>query len=867
MRFSKYIMQHTHGIKNSKGKIYFLKGENIMLKIKKLISITVSLAAIISSISFPVNADDETLTDIRYTQTIFSYDAARDGATYDSNTLKSRNATTVSASEAGISISTNDNTGKAWASVSLDDLGTNALNVKATIDANSTSYKHLLLALTDGNYYRLDQHSNSTNGTLLHIMNMFYNVADTNCNSYGDNTYILSGINNGWTSKSTSGDGNNCAIINGKKHGMKYLAEYNNAAKNDIELNLTLTYLGWTGTVKIGDTVNYFSYNAYSYGLGKAWYNMWNTPKHLILISRGTACENIFKKLEVSKLPYASAYVEGNNIYTTLDTTAMANAILTDLDGNNINFFPLSWEGDSSWVNAGADGGGTSTLTLGTKLELETPDPSKTYILTVPKNTVNAQGIALDEDFIYTFTLNEDKGEKLISFDKRDTIYSFLPAGGTNTSAWNGLNENNHFSLSSDGNMVANFNSSSSNHYIAIPLLNFKNNTTYSNDIIKVDFEIVPTVATSKKEMSFIFGFRTGTNTDNMDKNNESGTNHYATTFLRGLNSEDFAHPETGEPCYRTIYSNQKKLGDSQVTTVDGKDLYINFNQHFIERYDTDGFGDNTKGTLYIYPDHYEGFFSKDGVTKTFKNGFHINWKSNGIVPHMADSSYMFINRMTSESGSTITFNKLKVSQIANPNVKAEYDKAENTLTYITDAMIPEETAVTVSDGENTYNAKLAAYVETETRNDVSVNVSYGTKIMVDLGENADLTKTYTLTIPSGTATQSGTVFANDVVYDYTYEITKILDVAYDEDLSTLTVKYQFMDKNTGTAAKTKYMALIGAYDSTGNLINASINPMQSADSCTVKYETDKPDNIKVFIWNSTDNLMPLNASLPFKIQ
>ena len=840
-----------------------------MLKLKKLLSVAVSITALLSSLSLPAYAEGESeeVTPVSYKQTIFSYDSSRDGATYDSNTLQARNNDSISSSESGIAI-TSPNDGKAWSSVALSDLGTNSIRLQATIDASDTSaFKNILFGLTDGDYYRIDNHVNENNGTMLHIMNIFYNVSNNNCNSYGDMTYVLSGLNNGWTSKSTSGDGNNYATINGKRHGMKYLAEYTNTAKSDIEIDITLTYQGWKGSIKVGDTINYIPYTAYSYGWGKAWYEKWNTPKHLVMFSRGVACTNVFKKLEVTKAPYAAAHVEGNNIYTTLDTTAMANATLTDLDGNNVTFFPFTWDGESSWVNAGANGGATSTLTLGTKLELETPDASKTYVLKVPKDTVNAQGIALEEDFIYTFTLNEDNGSKLFSFDRENTIYSFLPAGGTNTSAWNGLNVNNKFTLSSDGSIVADFNGSNSNHYIAFPLLNFKNNTSYSNDIIKMDFEIVPTVAASKKEMQFIFGFRTGANSDNMDKNG-SGSTHYATTFLRGLNSDNTTtHPETGESCYRTIYSNQKKLGSPQITTIDGKDLYIGYNQHFIERHNTEGFGDNAKGTLYIYPDHYEGIITKDGVTTSFKNGFHIDWNTNGIVPHMADPNYIFLNRMTGEAGATVTFDKLMISQIANPKVKAEYDKTENMRTYVTDAMIPEETAVTVSDGENTYTARLASYVETETRNGVSVNVSYGTKIMADLGEDADLTKTYTLTIPNGTTTLSGTKFTNDVVYDYTFETTKVLSAEYDEETKTLEVIYQFMDTNTGTAAKTKYTALIGAYDANENLIGAYVGAKQSADSCTVEFETEKPTTIKVFIWNNSDELVPLTSSLPYTVQ
>ena len=143
-----------------------------MLKLKKLLSVAVSITALLSSLSLPAYAEGEAeeVTPVSYKQTIFSYDSSRDGATYDSNTLKARYNDSISSSESGIAI-TSPNDGKAWSSVALSDLGTNSIRLQATIDASDTSaFKNILFGLTNGDHYRIDQHVNENNGTMLHIM-------------------------------------------------------------------------------------------------------------------------------------------------------------------------------------------------------------------------------------------------------------------------------------------------------------------------------------------------------------------------------------------------------------------------------------------------------------------------------------------------------------------------------------------------------------------------------------------------------------------------------------------------------------------------------------------------------------------------
>ena len=72
-----------------------------MLKLKKLLSVAVSITALLSSLTLPAYAEGETeeVTPVSYKQTIFSYDSSRDGATYDSNTLKARYNDKISSSE------------------------------------------------------------------------------------------------------------------------------------------------------------------------------------------------------------------------------------------------------------------------------------------------------------------------------------------------------------------------------------------------------------------------------------------------------------------------------------------------------------------------------------------------------------------------------------------------------------------------------------------------------------------------------------------------------------------------------------------------------------------------------------------------
>lgn len=786
-----------------------------MKNLKKLLSITIS-AAMLSAFAVPMAHAEATV----YEEVVYSYDKTVNGTDYGSLTNLLGSGSISATQEKGLSITSPEY--KRWAGIKLGDMGTNALHIEATLDVSDGNNGNLFLAL-------VNPETASTHLEALqaqHITNVFYNVTDASTpGTTGTNVYALSGANYGWTN---SGKGDNGATINNKSHTMKTIASYENPNKEDIKLDLTLTYQGWTGSISVGENTTYIDYMAYSYAIGKSWYTMWNTPTYLALTTKYANSTNIFKSLKVSKQPYASAVVNNGKIHTTLDTAALANAQIKDFDGNSVSFEAAPQSETSDYTNKTLTLN-TSTVVTGSVISLSDADEEKTYILTVPKDSVNGQGIALKEDFIYTFKLSEENGVNLFAFDKNNTIKSYLPAGGSNTQAWNGLNENNKFVLNKDGNIEAYFNSTSTNHYIAFPLAHFKDSTKgISNDIIKVDFEVIP----QPNEMSFTMGFRTGTNTDNFDK-----TNHYMSTFLRGTN----------------------KVADNNYSVTYTSDRKLNITPFFVNSKTEGSYASTVKGTLFIYPDHYDGIFTYNGITTVFKNRSHYDWANAAKINHIADSNYIFLNRLTA-STNTLVFNKLELSQIANPTVTADYDIETEKLTFITDTVLADNSSITVNDGTKNLDTTSEVYKVTETRNVTSsvtgdYDVTYGTKIVVDLSDE-ELADEYTLKFPALTTTVSGSVFANDVVYTWENSKAKITSAGYDSESKTVSAAYSY---NGEIPTVGGYTAILAAYNADGSLISASVSPNLVEKGRTLTLQSDsKPDHIKVFIWDSIDTLKPL---------
>ena len=371
---------------------------------------------------------------------IFEYDIEKNYDNYDHNTLKCMNNVSISADNNGLSILNNNQDFKYWAAVPLKDIGTNAIHLKADLSIKNSSLNNIFFGLTDGNYYRLDAHNTEENGSLLHILNIFYNANDASCSSDGNMVYALSGANNGWTSKLTEGLGENRATFNNKTHGMKHIAAFDNSRLDDISLDILLTPYGWSGTLSAGENSKYIDYIPYSYAYGKAWYKMWNTPSNLVISTKlnNNQNANVFKKLSVSLVPYENFSIHGNTIYTSFDAKLLENAIISDSTGKEYEFSVSPWEDTASWVNAGGDGGAVKSVNLGSKINISNSQTSDTYKISIPQHAKNSSAISLGENFVHTFMLNET--ENIFAFNKYNTVYTFSPVDSMSLTAEGALN-------------------------------------------------------------------------------------------------------------------------------------------------------------------------------------------------------------------------------------------------------------------------------------------------------------------------------------------------------------------------------------------------------------------------------------------
>ena len=686
--------------------------------------------------------------------TVFDYDISTNPTAYDTAALKNMNNVSISADKNGLSILNTNQDFKYWAAVPLKDIGSNAIHLKADLSIQNNELNNIFFGLTDGSNYRLDSHNNETNGTLLHIMNIFYNAANSECNSQGNTVYALSGANNGWTSKSNTGLGANQANFNNKIHGMKHIAVFDNSALDDICVDIILTPYGWSGTLSVGENSQYIDYTPYSYAYGKAWYKLWNTPANLVISTKinGNTNPNVFKKLSVSLLPYENFSIKGNTIYTSFDEQLLENAVIEDSSGIAHSFTVSPWEETASWVNAGGDGGAVKTTVLGTKISITDPMTSEIYKIIIPYNAKNIHGVTLKKSFVHTFMFNE--AENIFAFDRYNTLCNFSPDNSMTLTPKGVLEIRNPHTISVGSN---------------------------SKNILKVDFECTP-------------------------------ENNYSSAFTT----------QSGNDIFRITadnYNNScitKLITPSEVAAI--------------------SYGTSPSllcGEIYIYPDCIKGY------VQTNSESFAFTDFSQGVSG---------LESILTASG--ITFDKLTVTEIPNISILAKYDHTQNTLTYTVNTPLASSAHITVSDGENNY--PLSVYTD-----------DAATKIVVALEENTDMTKAFTLYIPSGTLTADGEALTSDISYSFTQPHTEILSFSCNETSLETVITYRLVDNNSGEYIESGHIALVGMYDANDKLIAAYNQKMNPAQLYKITFTPpSKPDYIKLFMWKDFKTMLPLSDYL-----